>query len=378
MFTALEMSSFRAFKHARLELKPLNLIVGPNASGKTSVLMALAYLGNWLGAERGKLRLRWDDLQCRGDGSVAAPVTALTAEWPGHPESRRATLRFSTRTSGGPSLHEESNHERLPPDGLIASPFESDSWARESTYSRHNPNGGNGWMYCTAPLFVRLSPSALAMPGSSDAVTDVAEFDGTGLPSLLVDLATNQPKLWELLRDTLRRIVPNIKNVFLARKPLDKPSLNVPSPGREIIVDTENAKGLPASSVSEGTLIALGLLAITYTRRNPTVLLIDELERGLHPRALKDVVEHLRRIVAEMPDMQIVATTHSPYLVDCFKPEEIHVTGLLPDGSATIAPLTSAPDFDRWKDQMLPGELWSSIGEEWVALAAAVNAPKAP
>lgn len=37
------------------------------------------------------------------------------------------------------------------------------------------------------------------------------------------------------------------------------------------------------------------------------------------------------------------------------------------DGFARVARLMDHPDFERWKDMMAPGELWSSLGEDWVA-----------
>jgi hypothetical protein len=36
------------------------------------------------------------------------------------------------------------------------------------------------------------------------------------------------------------------------------------------------------------------------------------------------------------------------------------------DGGMRIAPLTSHPEYERWKDAMAPGEFWSHVGESWV------------
>ncbi len=98
----------------------------------------------------------------------------------------------------------------------------------------------------------------------------------------------------------------------------------------------------------------------------PSLLfLIDELERSLHPRALGELVRQLREL-AERAGVQILATSHSPYLLDWLKPEEVRLTGFLEDGSSTIRELADHPEFDRWKDEMTPGEIWSTVGEEWI------------
>ncbi|MFZ4575267.1 MAG: AAA family ATPase [Phycisphaerales bacterium] len=122
-----------------------------------------------------------------------------------------------------------------------------------------------------------------------------------------------------------------------------------------------------ADYASDGALLVIGVLAFLMTTPRPTLLLIDELERGLHPRALARFVQQLREIQKLHPDVQIVATTHSPYLLDCFKPEEIRLTYAEPGKPATIAKLTDHPDWERWKDEMAPGEFWASVGEEWIA-----------
>jgi predicted ATPase len=94
--------------------------------------------------------------------------------------------------------------------------------------------------------------------------------------------------------------------------------------------------------------------------------LIDDLERGLHPRAMGNLVKQFRLLQQQNPDLQIVATTHSPYLLDYVEADEVLLTSVSEDGYAAIKPLTDHPDYERWKDVMAPGEFWSTVGERWV------------
>ena len=32
-----------------------------------------------------------------------------------------------------------------------------------------------------------------------------------------------------------------------------------------------------------------------------------------------------------------------------------------------VAKLDEHPEFDKWKDEMAPGEMWSMFGESWVS-----------
>jgi len=112
--------------------------------------------------------------------------------------------------------------------------------------------------------------------------------------------------------------------------------------------------------------LVLGLLTVLMSQGRPDLILLDDIDRGLHPKAQREVVGLLRTILDQNPELQIVATTHSPYLLDHLRPEEVRLTTLGDDGTVSVAGLTDHPDFDKWKDEMAPGEMWSLFGEKWV------------
>jgi predicted ATPase len=119
--------------------------------------------------------------------------------------------------------------------------------------------------------------------------------------------------------------------------------------------------------MSEGTLLVLGILTFFMRANPPRVFLIDDMDHGLHPRAQRELVNTLRRFLDSNPELQIIATSHSPYLLDCLDPGEVRLTTLLDDGSTACARLDEHPEFEKWKDEMAPGEMWSLFGEKWVA-----------
>jgi predicted ATPase len=120
--------------------------------------------------------------------------------------------------------------------------------------------------------------------------------------------------------------------------------------------------------VSDGTLLVLGLLTVLVgTDDRPHLILLDDLDHGLHPKAQRDLVALLRKLLEQKPEMQIVATTHSPYLLDHLSPDEVRLTTRRSDGSVACARLDEHPDFGHWKEAMTPGEFWSMVGEKWVA-----------
>jgi predicted ATPase len=181
--------------------------------------------------------------------------------------------------------------------------------------------------------------------------------DGTGMHAALANMVLNDPDSWQALQTDLRRIIPTIRRLRHTKTPPGQ----IPS----VLFDTVGADNLPADQVSEGTLLVLGLLTALHTLEGPTLLLLDDLDRGLHPRAQKDLVTLLRGLLDTNPNLQIIATTHSSYLLHWVQAKEVRMTWL-EDGSTLCAPLEDHPKFSKWKDEMSPGEMWSLFGEKWL------------
>src|SRR5690606_36889965 len=92
---------------------------------------------------------------------------------------------------------------------------------------------------------------------------------------------------------------------------------------------------------------------------------------GLHIEAQAKLVEVLRQLPVMEKDLQIVCTTHSPYLLDRFAPEEVRVLGLDSNRFTEVRRLTEHPEFEQWKYGNQTGELWGAPGSSWVAAPSA-------
>jgi hypothetical protein len=79
-----------------------------------------------------------------------------------------------------------------------------------------------------------------------------------------------------------------------------------------------------------------------------------------------ELVGVFRGLIRQNPDLQIIATSHSPYILSKLEWNEVRVTGFKADGSAICARLEDHPEVERWREAMTPGEFWSHIGDDWV------------
>jgi predicted ATPase len=83
--------------------------------------------------------------------------------------------------------------------------------------------------------------------------------------------------------------------------------------------------------LSQGTLVALALLTLAYVPNPPSLVGLEEIDRSLHPRLLRHLQDALYRLSypescgETRPPIQVIATTHSPYLLDMYRehPEEV-------------------------------------------------------
>ncbi|HVG63715.1 MAG TPA: AAA family ATPase [Hyalangium sp.] len=86
---------------------------------------------------------------------------------------------------------------------------------------------------------------------------------------------------------------------------------------------------------------------------------MEEPERGVHPRRLRDLVDQLLRLTKS--GVQVVLTTHSPTLLDEFRdsPESVLIFDR-DDQGTHITRLSDRPDWAKELKGAPLGDLWYS------------------
>lgn len=141
--------------------------------------------------------------------------------------------------------------------------------------------------------------------------------------------------------------------------------------GEPLFVLREAGRKFAAPALSDGTLRFAALAAAFFQPDMPKVMTIEEIENGVHPSRLRLLVELLRS-QSELTGTQIIATTHSPLLIEWLEPEEHQTTFFCKRDEATgeseIRPLTKVPHFvDTLKK---PGQNISDLfSEGWLEAA---------
>ena len=112
---------------------------------------------------------------------------------------------------------------------------------------------------------------------------------------------------------------------------------------------------IPPTQASDGLLRLMALCAIPEFSDPTTTVLLDEIEDGIEPHILPEVV---KAVVADSQG-QFVFTSHSPLLVNFFPQEAIHVLAKRENGSVAACSFDELGDFGGGEEYFGPGELWS-------------------
>lgn len=259
MITSITLENFKSFgERQTVPLQPITVLVGPNNSGKSCFIS----IGEFI------------------------------------------TDRFELRTNSSPFL----THRPPQGDGEI-NVYWSDGDTSPQAWIDLRATGRSTALPFLKSRVVKLSIDALR----SDApVTPDPKLEpsGANLPAVLGLWRGFDPDRAQRLDEFIRKCLPEIKRVLVA-----------PEQGKQRLwVEQVDGEKFDVHHVSDGVLFFIGLAMNIIDVEPGAILFIEEPEQSLHPRRLFDIVEQLRRSVAEF-GCQFVIATHSPVLLNAFRDE---------------------------------------------------------
>jgi hypothetical protein len=412
----LRLKDFKSFVDEDVPLAPLTLLLGANASGKSNFLDALQFLHansfsldleQILNGEQRNSPDAWRGL--RGGASEAARLGTsrftLESDWSvvvsGFDDEERVfehvfglTHRMTCRTVPHPLLEEESftpvggettrtgalrgDHIEISvPPGLFSGADANHSVpettlvsAYRSVFMWPQPPARRGmWqMVVTPPLglsealsrieFLNIQPSAMRGYGRRNAPLGDEGRNISGVLAQLCDDAEAKRAITDWLAEFC---APEIADIdFVEVKELgDVMAMFVEKSGRRVSV----------RSASDGTLRFLGTLLALRLAPRDSVILLEELDSGLHPTRIKLLVEYLESVTRER-GIQVIATTHSPVILQWLSQQTLRdslVFGRVPDHEGTLVRrLGDLPHFDEVAQHKSIDELFTT---GWMEMA---------
>jgi len=404
MIRLIEALNYRCLRYVHQPLGPFHVLVGPNASGKTTFLDVVGFLGRVISDKlEDAIGDRTQDFQDltfgRNGNSFELAIEAAI------PEDRKAklkkdfdTIRYEIRIG----LDEEKNEPGILMEKAWLKPAEKPQHVQRSFFPetptapqtlvtgkahsgwqsvltksasdnfyvevRESNGGGKGWFPS-----IRLGPRKSALANLPE---DETKFP---VSTWLKNMLSEGVQKFELNSLSIRRAGPPSKgkglkpdgsNLPWAISELERPEnkdrfdawvqhLRTALPDLKVIKTVERADDrhrylllgydgamvVPSWMASDGTLRLLALTIPAYLPDFKGICLIEEPENGIHPMAVETMYQSLSSVY----DSQILLATHSPVILSladvakvlCFK-KTIH-------GATDIVAGKDHPALKDWK-----------------------------
>jgi predicted ATPase len=330
MIESIRFKNFKVLQDAELPLGRFTLIVGPNGSGKSTAMQAFPFVQN-------PSQFAFEKVVTAGLGGDSLSVN-VSIRWIcfGSILETESGLRNKSGqiTVYGPEYHK-----------INPGPFAS----IERKYINRNLNGFRVFSFDAKSIFrpVQLEPEIQLGP------------KGEYLAGVLDNLRDSTPERFEALNKELGRWLPEFDRILFETSGQGQ---------RAFLLRTRDGHhSIRAADLSHGTLFALAFLTLAYIKNPPAIVCFEDPDHGIHPRLLREVRDAMYRLAypkeygEKREPVQVIATTHSPYLLDLYKdhPEEV-VIAHKDEKGAHFERLSDKPDVTEFLKDAPLGEVWYS------------------
>jgi predicted ATPase len=334
------IQNFGCARDVTLELARLHALIGPNDSGKSTVLAAIRTACELIRA--GETRLVADGhLDPRGVSGTKITMQSGTTE--------TTCLRHARGWEILAGSEGDEPHIDQDLGDPVAITVEVVAPLRGATLIRWDPDA-------------LRQPCELIPEGSALVIGE----RGNGLPAIYDAILSRDRTAFDEIEAGVRQHFPTIKGIWL-------PTLQRSTKAIGAILN--DGSRVQANQMSEGLLYWLAFALLPYV--DPTaILLVEEPENGLHPSRIAEVVKVLRDVSRRM---QVIVATHSPLVINELQPHEVTILTRDSKTGTRATRLDRTKHFQQRQQVYALGELWLSFADG-VEEAALVNdgAPEPP
>jgi predicted ATPase len=371
LLSHISIKGFKKLSNVQLPLRPLNVVIGANGCGKTSLLDAINLLAaSAQGKLADSLSSHWGltNLLTRGKAGSLDFEAAVTF---GGQANFDYLLRIAPFGNGHriemESLYSTPNGPNAGIGYLSSIPSRTTYWnALEGRVLEAGPehmvaesalsqvpsmvseafhiklNLGSIGHYKPIDVSPR-APVRLPQPISPVLLPNPT---GEDFAACLHNLKESYPDNYENIESMLRSAFPWFQRLAFPAVAAGTVMLRWDEQG--------SGGGFYINQLSDGTVRFLWLMTILHSPHLPSLLLVDEPEISLHPEMLALLADALREASTRC---QVVVATHSDRLVGFLRPEEVLVCNQGEEG-ATELTWADSLDLEHWLSEYSMDALW--------------------
>lgn len=325
MIETFRAQGFGCLKNVTVQLTPLHALIGPNDSGKSTLLHAIDTMGHY----------------AKGQNLRAIPHWRFIAETKG---------KVRLEASGPFTCTIEGTNTEL----FLATQPPLKGGTQRIIANQSVSESPDASMGLGGVRILRLDPDQMRLPSALMPLDNPEAFftgRGQGLAGFLGSInIRGDVEPIQQIQAAMHERFPDVRRVS-----------SVPVNNQTVALELVLQDGIKvlAAEISEGLLYYLAFLILQYLE-SVKILLIEEPENGLHPSRIGDVIDVCRHLT-ETKGVQVIMSTHSPLVINELKPEEVSVvTRADPEVGTVIRPLNKTPNFEARSKVLNLGELWLS------------------
>lgn len=344
--TRVRLRNYRSINVCDVRLGPMTVLVGPNGAGKSNFLDSLRLMSQALDENLDNaLRERGGAAEVRRRSTGHPPSFKIDVEFRGASFTGRYMFQIGAVRDGGYQVtHEECTVKHADFDVSDAHFKVRDGVVVEKSMDATLPPAATDRLYlvlaAALPEFravfeglsdinvYNLNPGTMRAPQPPDA-GDLLRRDGSNIASVLEQFRRSSPDVNPTVSEYLRMVVPGVLSA-------DRKAIGA----WETVVFKQEVAGavapweFPATSMSDGTLRALGTLVALFAPSDSgfSPLGIEEPETALHPAAAGILLEAIQ---SASRSRQIMVTSHSPELLDSDQIQSENLLAVRAEGGVT-------------------------------------------
>ncbi len=351
---SIKIRGFRSIKEMKLELRPLNVLIGANGAGKSNLIAFFKLVNELMG---GRLQ-QHIGATGRAEGNLhfgPGATPQLEAEMAFEVENGTDTYSMRLFHAAGDSLIFAEETLSFQQTGYPSPKVVSLGSGHQETRIGDEAEKGEPTARTLRGLLNRCRVYHFHDTSSTSRVRQYCYVgdnrwlmpDAGNLAAILYALKCSRETVYRRIVRTIRQVAPFFEDFDLE-----------PTDSKDIILNWRHGASdlvFGPHQLSDGTLRAICLISLLLQpgENLPDLIVVDEPELGLHPYALNVIASLFR---AASHHTQVLISTQSSAFLDSFEPEDIVVVER--NGEATEFERPDAEELDAWLEDYSLGEIW--------------------
>ncbi len=354
MIQHLTIQGYKSIKEMELEMRPINILIGGNGSGKSNFISFFKLIHAIFNQrlQRFVMEEQADNLLYFGRKTTAELCGKLIFS-DNSTDNNAYVVNLAANNQNGMFINSEGSGYN------VSKEDDDNNYYYESNINESSIKSNNSYRntylkkyISNLQIFHFHDTSTTSWLRKACDINDnlYLKPDGRNLPAFLYFLQEKHSKVFHRIFKTIQSIAPYIDRFILQPNLLNNNQIEL-----RWVEKDDLESNFSAYHFSDGTLRFIALATVLMQPEPPKVIIIDEPELGLHPFALTKLAGMIQSVSQKA---QIIVATQSPSLISNFEAEDVIVVDKSKEERQSIFKRLDSENLTTWLEEYNLGELW--------------------